>query len=486
MNIVAKTITSVAIATTATFSLSVQAEAAQLSIGLNFTGSSSFNSGFIPPDTMGAVGPNHIVEMINGRYAIYSKTNGSLIQGTSLDQFWLNAGIAPRSYSFDPRIVYDPFSQRWFAASVDNARSNNNFLVAVSQSSDPTAGWTGFAIDSDSTNSRWADFPTLGFDRDGVYLAANMFGIAGADLRTAVVTLPKNDLLAVTPTIANAKKFENLSLNSTGFTLQPVVDLDNTGTPAALLSAFNTPNGLFKRSNIVGNIFSPTLDTLGGFISVTPYSSPPSAEQPGPKQNLEAGDNRFSGNIILQNGAFWGVQTVNRGGRAALRWFQIDANTNSLLQEGLIADSNLDFYYGSLAVNDFGDVVIGFSGSGESQFASSYAVRGQTVSNVTTFDTPQLLKAGVASYLRTDGIGRNRWGDYSATVLDPIDPFTFWTFQEWVSAEDIWSIQVTQLKIGATSVPEPTSVLSLLAFGAICTTSVVKRFGGKNKVRSLN
>lgn len=188
----------------------------------------------------------------------------------------------------------------------------------------------------------------------------------------------------------------------------------------------------------------------------------------------------------MQNGTFWGVQTVDSGGRAALRWFQIDANTNALLQEGLIADSNLDFYYGSLAVNDFGDVVIGFSGSSESQFASSYAVRGQTVSNVTTFDTPQLLKAGVASYLRRDGNGRNRWGDYSATLLDPIDPFTFWTFQEWVSAEDIWSIQITELKISPTSVPEPTSVLSLLAFGAIGATSVVKRFERKNKLKALN
>jgi hypothetical protein len=51
----------------------------------------------------------------------------------------------------------------------------NNFLVAVSKSSDPTKGWKGFAVPSDSGGTRWADLPTLGVNRDGVYVAANMF-----------------------------------------------------------------------------------------------------------------------------------------------------------------------------------------------------------------------------------------------------------------------------------------------------------------------
>ncbi|HID22003.1 MAG TPA: hypothetical protein EYP14_06335, partial [Planctomycetaceae bacterium] len=41
--------------------------------GLNFTGSTLSEAGFTPPDTMGAVGPNHIVELLNGRYAVYDK-----------------------------------------------------------------------------------------------------------------------------------------------------------------------------------------------------------------------------------------------------------------------------------------------------------------------------------------------------------------------------------------------------------------------------
>jgi hypothetical protein len=197
---------------------------AGLAIGLNFTGSTlGIESPFIPPDTMGAVGPNHFVELINGRYSVYQKNDGLRIQTSSLDQFWTNAGVSFTGFTFDPRTLYDPFSQRWFAASVDNASGDNNFLIAVSKSSDPTAGWTGFVIDSDSSNLRWADFPTLGLNKDGVYLSANMIPIPGRGalgLTTTIVAIPKNDLLAATPTVVNATAFENNSsniLDGTGF-----------------------------------------------------------------------------------------------------------------------------------------------------------------------------------------------------------------------------------------------------------------------------
>jgi hypothetical protein len=130
-----------------------------------------------------------------------------------------------------------------------------------------------------------------------------------------------------------------------------------------------------------------------------------------------------------------------------------------LLQEGLIADAELDFYYGSIAVNKFDDVVIGFNGSSESQFMSAYAVKGTTIGGITTFGPPLQLKTGAASYFQDFGTGRNRWGDYSATVIDPAEPFTFWTFQEFVSSEDRWSTQITQLVTG-----QPANVDNLVSF----------------------
>ncbi|HXD40094.1 MAG TPA: hypothetical protein VN649_06000, partial [Ramlibacter sp.] len=47
----------------------------------------------------------------------------------------------------------------------------------------------------------------------------------------------------------------------------------------------------------------------------------------------------------------------------------------------------------------------------------------------------------------TGGSPTARWGDYSATVVDPRHPLRFWTFQEWPSAQDVWSTQITELKL---------------------------------------
>lgn len=438
-------------------------------IDLSFTGSSLSTSGMIPPDTMGAVGRDHFVELINGQYAVYRNTDGVRVQTSTLNDFWRNAGVTPAgSFAFDPRIVYDASSGRWFAASVDNSFNPNNVLVAVSNSSNPTEGWKGFAIPSDTDKSHWADFPTLGVNRDGVYVAANMFALTGFGVNTSVLVIPKADLIA--GTVANRTLFENII--GAGFSLQPALNGGPApgGSVEVLVSDFNTRGGQFKRSDILGSVTSPVLDTTDRFIAVPPFGPPPNALQPGAKSPLEVLDSRFSSNVVLRNGDLWGVQGVNKDGRAAIRWFRIDAATNTLRESGLIAHATLAFYYGSIAVNDFGNMLIGFSGSGPSQFVSAYAAEGRTTGGVTTFDDPVLLKEGVSDYEVTFGAGRNRWGDYSATTLDPDDPFTFWTIQEWVSATDIWSTQITAIRLGpgpAGSMPiggaEPTT---LLLFGA--------------------
>ena len=434
-----------------------------LSIDLSFTGGSLLTSNFIPPDTMGAVGPDHFVELLNGRYTVYRNADGVPVQTSTLNDFWRAAGVVPAGgFAFDPRVTYDASSRRWVAASVDNSGAPNNFLVAVSTSSDPTQGWKGFAISSDSAQSRRADFPTLGVNRDGVYLAANMFQITASSTTTSVLVLPKADLIA--GTVAHKTLFENVNPGSTGFSIQPVDDPRSTGVPVEiLLSAFNTGAGQFKRSDIAGSVTSPVLDTTDKFIPVPPFGGPPNALQPGPKAPLDVRDTRVSSSVVMRQGELWGVQSVNSGGRSALRWFDIDIVTNTLRQSGLIGSRTLAFYYGSIAVNDFGDVVIGFSGSGPAQFVSAYAIQGHTQDGVTTFGDPLLLKAGVSDYEVTFGAGRNRWGDYSATTLDPDDPSRFWTIQEWVSATNIWSTQITELDVAP--VPEPPTLPPMWSHG---------------------
>jgi hypothetical protein len=427
----------------AAFAATSIAAGPNLAIGANFTGSTyGVDSPFVPPDTDGAVGRRHIVEFINGFYAVYLKKDGKRVQSASLDQFWTDAGATVRGQLSDPRILFDPFSRRWFAStpSFNFGNGPDDLLIAVSKGTDPTQGWAGFTIPFAGPVGTFVDFPTLGFDRDGVYLFSN----------GTVLVVPKSDLLAAPPSIAHAVLLQSRDLlTPNGTKLQPIVSLDNAALPEPLLGPWDVEGTLFRRWSITGAITAPVLDASDGFIPVTPYQGlgNQGALQPDSGIGIYTSSPNFASSVVMRNKVIWGVQTVANQGRAALRWFAIDADSNALLQEGLIADPVLDVFMGSIAVNACNDVVIGFNQSGTSQFVSAYAVAGATIHNVTTFGVPLLLKSGVARYDVTGGAILARWGDYSATVADPRHPFTFWTFQEWPSAQDVWSIQITELKL---------------------------------------
>src|SRR5439155_24355132 len=78
------------------------AAAQTATLGVTFNGTNSSQSGFYPPDTQGAVGPNHIVEMVNGRFQVFTKAGGSAVQSTTLNQFWASNTYQISNNSFDP------------------------------------------------------------------------------------------------------------------------------------------------------------------------------------------------------------------------------------------------------------------------------------------------------------------------------------------------------------------------------------------------
>ena len=63
------------------------------------------------------------------------------------------------------------------------------------------------------------------------------------------------------------------------------------------------------------------------------------------------------------------------------------------------------------------------------------------------------------SYVLTGGGARNRWGDYSAAMVDPTDSKHFWTVQEFASGLNQWAIQFTEIILTPNAVPLPSSAL---------------------------
>jgi hypothetical protein len=105
------------------------------------------------------------------------------------------------------------------------------------------------------------------------------------------------------------------------------------------------------------------------------------------------------------------------------------------------------YHFPSLNVNAAGDLVVGFSGSRATEYIGAF-YRGRKANGM-WMNWPALVQAGRGAY-----DGSERWGDYSATSMDPTtDPQnpnygTFWTVQEYSDPvhEFPWGTWITQVK----------------------------------------
>jgi hypothetical protein len=448
-----------------------------VTIGQNFTGSTyGTDSLALPADANGAIGPQHFVEFINGSFAVYNKTNGQNVKRISDLKFWSNSGVVLSTSDgvTDPRIIYDPTVQRWFASMVDfdaGAASDptleaNDFLLAVSATSDPRGAWHGFLFEADPDTGTFADFPTLGVDSNAVYLSGDMYHGESNPIGPSLVSFPKADLLAATPTIANLTWFGVMTYGQRGDVLQPAICFDGS-TSGKIVATSDIGNDSNPHSNLVnfaiqnaggpGATLSLTtvIPTAAWVVPDSPYLPAPSFHpiQPDGTDTLQANEARFSAKVYSVAGVLYAVHNTELNGRIAIQWYRIRAADNSLLESGTIADPDLDLFFPSIAANAYGVVVIGFNGCSLNTFISCYAMVGQTASGVTTFGNRLLLQASTLDYHDFyEQLGLNetsRWGDYSATSVDASNPNHFWTIQMYATdSQDygsVWSTQITEL-----------------------------------------
>ncbi len=447
-------------------------------IGLNFTGVKlsdglALNGGsYSPPDNSGGVGPNNIVQLINGAFAVYDKVTGLPSQPfISGRQFWTAAGIDPgpgiaNLGTFNQRVLYDPASGRWLAAALSGESVNNNVLLARSDTADPMGHWTAVEfLGNAGGDGKFVDYTRLGVDANGVYISTDNFNSsAGGSDSVSVFSVPKADLLAPIPTLANMTRYDAIDAGEYGGTIQPIINFGpSTGHEPLLGTSLALTDVSLFRSNITGAAAASATLSPGLMIPVASYTDPPKGAQPDGTRVLQNLDARFSANAYQVGHIIYATNAVKVGNNSAVHWVMIDDQTNLVIQEGTLSDPNFDYYQPAISANANGDIVISFnrSGFGPDGNISIFAAVGKTVGGVTTFGSPMLLKASpVGNYHNTS----NRWGDYSTTIVDPSDPNVFWTFQEYAMSSNAWATQITQI-----IVPEPDGrILAGLALVVLC------------------
>ncbi len=391
--------------------------------------------GYVPPDTIAAAGPNHVVECINANIAIYNKS-GTLISKQTLSSFF--SGFSHGSIISDPQVLYDDVSSRFVVAVADIGPNSTKENVALLPQN---AGKTFFS-----------DFPRMGFNADVYTLTFNMFGFplnsSSPYDHVQVLSILKSSVLdANTSTLTAAKA------DRTGLT-------NSTMTPASMHGAPTGSPMIFTQETLDPNTSLPTGNSIRLSAIANPFGVPsffdfdvtvpsyvvgalgatPPANQPSVNQ-ISTNDSRIL-NVSYRAGQLIASQTVGTAaGVANARWYHFNVNLTpthpqpTLVQSGNIARTSLSTYFPSVEINASGDIGMTFMESGATEYMSMYVTGRKWTDPLGTMQIPRLVKSGDAAYSAFGDSSPFRAGDFSGISVDPTNG-SFWAANEYATARN--------------------------------------------------
>ncbi len=416
---------------------------------LTFEGVDNF-CGCSPPDTIGDVGPNHYVQMVNAtKFSIFDKTGNLLTGPTDLNDLWTSGGCST-SDNGDPIVVYDGLADRWLLAQFSNG---NGVCVAISQTADPTGAYYGYEF----TTPSFPDYFKISVWPDAYYMSAN-------ESTYSALALNRTPMLSGLP--ATTVRFAG----QTNLLLPADVD-GSTPPPANTPGIFYT----FKDNSFHGGadrleIFELDVDwvtpgnstfTLAQTLNITAYTYTvcgffnfDCVPQAGTSQRVDAVSEWPMWRLAYRNFGSYETMLANfaidvGADRSGIRWYELhrSGGTWSIYQEGTHAPNDgLHRFMGSMAMDGSGNIALAYSVSSSSQFPSiRYATR-LASDPLGTLQEEAVLFAGSGSQTAS-----SRWGDYSALSIDPADDCTFWATNEYYpsNSSNHWNTRV-----GAFVMPE--------------------------------
>ncbi len=433
--------------------------------GISFTGA-------LPPDTNGDVGPNHYVQTVNVKFAIYNKSGTQLAGPTSVNALWAGfGGKCEQNNHGDPIVLYDPLADRWLMSQFANASSTTGpyyECIAISTTSDPLGTWYRYSFQTPS--NRFPDYPKFGVWPDGYYMSANEFTCPTCFVGIGMYAFDRSKMLNG----QNATFLYN-HLGTSYFGLLPT-DIDGStppapGDPAIFAMAEDTSTGggndtlrLWEfdadfpgaSATVTGpsNVSVAAFDS--GLCSSNPYECVP---QSGTGQKLDPMADYMMFRMAYRNlGSHESIvltHTVDVGSdRAAPRWYELRSTGGAwtVYQQGTYAPDTTHRWMQSIAMDQDGNIAMGYSASSSSIFPSMrYAGRLTSDALGTLGQTESVMQAGGGS--QTDASGR--WGDYSAMSVDPADDCTFWYTNEYYSSgsADSWRTRIGHFEFPACGTP---------------------------------
>lgn len=415
--------------------------------GHNFLGLPGGPTNFeSPADATGAVNTSRFVQLVNSRFGIYNRNTHALISTGRLNTLF---GTAPGANVFDPQIIWDAQSNRFYYVGVSAFSATDNRLsFGFSRTANPATGgpadWCrynapfGTFVLSDTRLGDSQFFLIFGFnsfDSGGMFLGSDIGAISKPPLGTGC---PAQNTFrsgfrfdirnSVNQRIVNPVPSNQIDNNPTGFFV-----VRNGTLPSTRLWFINVTRNAMTGDPIFGNARG---------LTVPSYAIPPDALQPDFTQKLDTGDASPTQAVQAINprrGAvrsFFTQHTTRHPtqNRSEVRWYEINpAPVNPvLLRSGRINVGNNIFYFNAAIspdrqrngnTNRFGEsFVINFNSSSSllnPNIRAASSLDGAPLSGFTP------IQNGVSGYrdFTCPGAGATcRWGDYAAAVPDPLVP----------------------------------------------------------------
>ena len=440
-------------------------------------------SGVNPPDTVGDVGPEHYIQMINAGggavVRVYDKAEPTPNVITTFNLDSLGSGVCGNGLG-DPIVLWDRQAERWMLSEFSS--SGNNLCVYISQTPDPVSGgWFAYGF----TAPQFPDYPKYGVwptdvnGGGGSYVVTSNESAGGG-----VYVLDRGQMLAGNS--ATFTRFVLPALSGFGFQASTPADLDGPNPPPANAPAIimrhrdtevhsgpgSAPGDLLEmwRLDVDWNNTSNTSLTQIASIDVADFDSSLCGltsfncfPQPGTGTTLdplrEVIMNRLQymnhddyetlvGNYVVD------VDGTNLGG---VRWFELRrvggaAGAWTLHQEGTYTIDNDNRFMAGISMDQSGNIALAYNVSSSSTFPSLRYTGRSFDDALGVMTAPEtVIHPGTASN------SSNRYGDYSSMNLDPADDCTFW-FTGEDNTSSSWRTQIASFKFeqcGCLLAPSP-------------------------------
>lgn len=436
-----------------------------LAAGLNFEGLGNgfpnFSIDSAPPDTNGAVGATQYVQWVNESFEVFDKASGAHLEGPVPGNQLFQALGASHPCAVnndgDPIAQYDKANNRWILTqfAVTNGATQGYWqCIAVSKTSDATGAYNVYAYREPNFN----DYPKFGVFNGVYYATYNMFSgnsFAGSRL----CAYDGGSMRAGT---AAAEQCFQLS-NAYGGVLP--ADVDGLIAPPAGTNEYflNFGTGSLQTWRFHVDFVTSSNSTLAGPYTTSVASFAEACgggtciPQPGTRQQLDSLGDRLMYRLSYRHfsdghEALFVNHSVNPGPVASGdRWYELRPAAGgttgvTVYQQSTYAPADgLNRWMGSIASDKNGDLALGYSTASAAAYPSikySYRTPGDALN---VLGSERLLQAGTGAQQKS----LNRWGDYSAMTVDPVDDCTFWYTNEYLTTDGTfnWHTRVGSFKV---------------------------------------